>query len=689
MANYFWVGGSGTWDSSSTTHWATSSGGAGSAGVPTSSDTATMDSLSNATGYTLTIGSAATCSDVVFGKPLTGNITIAGSNQISIDGNATWVSGNTTITYSGGINFTSTATGKTITTAGNSPTSGNMTFTGVGGGWTLQDALTIGGSIILTNGTLDTNGKAISNTQLASNNSNTRTLTLGASQITCTTATAINFSTTTGLTLNAGTSKIICSGNGAAFNGNGLTWYDVDFSSVNQTSITIQGYSGHTLIFGDLSAVNLRPVILSGNITLTDTITVGSSARTRRASFRSDTFGTQRTISMANAPTFASASDFRDISVTGAASPVAAANCGNGGNNSGITFDSPVNWFCVATAGSVSYSDNIWSTSSGGSITNGIMPTSQDTIVIDENSLCSTLLINKGWNIGGISASTRTTALTISKSGSNMVFSGNITFGSGITFSGAGVYFLGGGSAQSIDFAGKTAAQDCTIQTYSTVSLATAFGNGNLILTSGTFDANGQNVTITTFTASGSLTRTLTIGSGTWSLTSTGTVWNITATGLTINGGTTGKIAFTDTSTTAKTFTGGGFSYPILEIGGATGIATYNFDTGNTFWSMTSVKTVASTLSFANGSTTTITSSWLITGTSGNVITLQRASSGIFTLVKTYPRNVSVNFLSISNSTASPNFIWYAGANSTDGGGNTGWVFSTPTSTLGQMFQVF
>ena len=31
MATYYWVGGSGTWDGSSTTHWATSSGGAGGA----------------------------------------------------------------------------------------------------------------------------------------------------------------------------------------------------------------------------------------------------------------------------------------------------------------------------------------------------------------------------------------------------------------------------------------------------------------------------------------------------------------------------------------------------------------------------------------------------------------------------------------------------------------------------------
>lgn len=38
MASRFWIGNSGTWDNVTTTHWSTSSGGAGGASVPTSSD---------------------------------------------------------------------------------------------------------------------------------------------------------------------------------------------------------------------------------------------------------------------------------------------------------------------------------------------------------------------------------------------------------------------------------------------------------------------------------------------------------------------------------------------------------------------------------------------------------------------------------------------------------------------------
>lgn len=43
MAARFWVGGTGTWDLSDTTHWSATSGGAGGQSVPTSADTVTFD----------------------------------------------------------------------------------------------------------------------------------------------------------------------------------------------------------------------------------------------------------------------------------------------------------------------------------------------------------------------------------------------------------------------------------------------------------------------------------------------------------------------------------------------------------------------------------------------------------------------------------------------------------------------
>jgi hypothetical protein len=46
MATYYWVGGSGTWDDTSTTNWSLTSGGSGGAGVPTASDAVQFTSAS-------------------------------------------------------------------------------------------------------------------------------------------------------------------------------------------------------------------------------------------------------------------------------------------------------------------------------------------------------------------------------------------------------------------------------------------------------------------------------------------------------------------------------------------------------------------------------------------------------------------------------------------------------------------
>ena len=53
MANRFWVGGSGTWDTTSTTNWSATTGGAGGASAPGAADAAFFDSNSGAGTVTL------------------------------------------------------------------------------------------------------------------------------------------------------------------------------------------------------------------------------------------------------------------------------------------------------------------------------------------------------------------------------------------------------------------------------------------------------------------------------------------------------------------------------------------------------------------------------------------------------------------------------------------------------------
>lgn len=59
----FWVGGTGTWDNSDTTHWSGSSGGAGGSSVPASGDTVTFDGSSG--GGTVTVAATINGSNTI------------------------------------------------------------------------------------------------------------------------------------------------------------------------------------------------------------------------------------------------------------------------------------------------------------------------------------------------------------------------------------------------------------------------------------------------------------------------------------------------------------------------------------------------------------------------------------------------------------------------------------------------
>lgn len=80
MATYYWVGGPGTWDSTAT-HWSLTSGGAGGAGVPTSTDDVVIDAASN-TGAN---GDISLYDDYVLGNgPQCRNLTFAANSKLRV-----------------------------------------------------------------------------------------------------------------------------------------------------------------------------------------------------------------------------------------------------------------------------------------------------------------------------------------------------------------------------------------------------------------------------------------------------------------------------------------------------------------------------------------------------------------------------------------------------------------------------
>jgi hypothetical protein len=229
---------------------------------------------------------------------------------------------------------------------------------------------------------------------------------------------------------------------------------------------------------------------------------------------------------------------------------------------------------------------------------------------------------------------------------------GNLLLSTGMTATSMSPIFLGTAN-QTITSNGKTLSSVTITKTGAGVlSLVDNLTlSGAFTTTSGNFDAVNANVTVNNVLSSAAVARSLTMGSGTWTLFGTGIVWGLgNAAGMTLTAGTS-TITLTNTTTTARTFAGGGLTYNNLVIGGATGISTLTFTGSNTFNTISSTKTVAHTITFTSGITTTV-ANWTVTGTAGNIVTIGSITS--HNLVKTGGGNISVDYMSISRSNATP-----------------------------------
>lgn len=227
MANRFWVNGTGTWDASSTTNWAATSGGAPGASAPVAADTVTFDS--NSGSGTCTVQSGATCATLSV-------------NTSSVD-------------------------------------------------ISLNSNLSLTGSVTLTAGTIGLGSFTLSCNLFSSNNSNTRTINFGTGKISITGGggalgywdfrTATNFSlsgnpivefTYAGST----SSRIVRHGDTAGGSASNAVSFNVlagsdSFSIISSAHIKNLNFTGFS---GSASL----PVTLYGNIIISPTQTVASSA---------------------------------------------------------------------------------------------------------------------------------------------------------------------------------------------------------------------------------------------------------------------------------------------------------------------------------------------------------------------------------------------------------------------------
>lgn len=294
MANRYWVNGTGNWDGSTTTNWASVSGGAGGQSVPSNLDDVFFDANSGTGTCTITTVTAPAKSLTTTGYTQT----IAGSVGLTVSGNVTLGSG---MTWSHTGTFTINAT-STLTT--NGITLNNLSKTAAATTLTFADNATFTGTVTLTNGTLDLNGKTLNCGALSCNNTNTKTLAFGAAGVIniTGTGTVLNFAqvgptvtgsrtvniitggstaltvTTTSLTTSSGFDLNISSGTYTlSMSG---TSRNVDFTGFGSGTWSL---TGGTQIFGNL--ILSSSMTASGSQTLTfnlasATQTIQSNGRT-------------------------------------------------------------------------------------------------------------------------------------------------------------------------------------------------------------------------------------------------------------------------------------------------------------------------------------------------------------------------------------------------------------------------
>lgn len=224
MATKYWVGG-GTntnWDSSPTTNWANTSGGAGNQTAPTTGDAVVFDAASGA--------GTSVCNNAISLIALdcngfTGTLTQS-AVTVTISGNDAGAPASNTLRLSAGMTYTPaastrimamTGTTGTSTITTNGKTLGSLTLNGTGGNFVLADALTCfpaTGAITHTAGTFDaaTNNVSVTTGSFAATGAGTRTLNMGSNTWTMNAATATAWDLSgTNITFNAGTSTLLIS----------------------------------------------------------------------------------------------------------------------------------------------------------------------------------------------------------------------------------------------------------------------------------------------------------------------------------------------------------------------------------------------------------------------------------------------------------------------------------------------
>ncbi len=531
-------------------------------------------------------------------------------------------------------------------------------------------------------------------------------------------------STSTNLTLNVGTSTVVCTYSG----GTGTRTITTGVMPLNNLAITAgtdiivlsSQYFGNSIDFsgftGSWTAANTASI--SGNLTLGTgmTVTSGTGTLTLNATsgtqvIRSNGVQMNRPVTV-NAPG-ATIQLFDALDLTGASSRLFNLSTG--------TFDANNKTFSVSQFSSTTTNTRsilqgsaqwtisgnnttVWNTNvtTGLSFTKGALPinftyagaTGTRTIAPGGTGLFVDLAstpdfsITAGTDIVVITnaASSRMgnlnfTGFTGTQTPGVLTIYGSLIYGTGMTVSSStNTLTMAPTTAVTITSNSVVVGNPIAIAGTSSVTLVdalTGLSTNTLTLTSGTFSTGNQAVGYGLFDSSNSNVRTLTLGSSVVTLNGSGTVWNTgTTTNLTFNKG-TGNIILNESTAATKTFAGGALTFFQVTFDG-TGTGTFimgtsTVTTGVDTWVVTNPP---HTIQVFAGKTINVgTLTW--SGTAGNLNTFQSTTNGSQWFLNKASGTNTEDYISLQDSGAGGGATYNAGTHSTDAGDNYGWIFGT------------
>lgn len=660
MADKYWVGGTGTWDPASTS-WSTTSGGSPGAAAPLATDNAIFDA--NSGSGTVTIqdgpggsGNSPECADLIC-TDFTGTLEYSGGG-LNVNGNVTLSSGGdyTNLTF-----YVISPTVCTLTSAG------KTVFEIVidsGATVTLADDVSAIGSGIYVSGILNTDSYNVTTANFFVDPAGS--VYMGYSTFNVSGG-VTGWYVDSSSTIDAGYSIINLTA-GLNFYGGGKTYHVLNIAS---TGITISDDNTFYTISNSTQPVTLT---FTAGSTQTVALLYVSGTSGNLVTLNSSSSGTQFTFQATGLISVDYVS-LQDSAATGGAIYYAGAHSTNVSNNSGWIFTAqpPVNRYWVGGAGEWNITNTTnWSATSGGA-GGAYAPTSIDAVFFDANSGGGTVDIIDTVETGSLDFTGFTGTVQSNYYASPRLF-GNLTLDAAVTYN---LWFGAVGSTILTSNGATTSAQKPVITVFNgaTLTLGDDISFYNILLSTGsTFNTNNHNVTTNYIYIPDS--STVNLGSSSITL-----CYFIVEAAATVNA---------DTSTINMAydvyqdpydweFYGGGHTYYNLNFStdADTGDGYGGVYDSNTFHSITNSVQPINVL-FYNGTTQTITGTFGVSGTAGNLATIRSSTSGAqFTLSKA-SGTVSVDYLSIQDSNATGGAAWYAGTNSTNVSNNSGWIFTAP-----------